>query len=325
MDERLICKDLRKRFGQLSWVLLIYYGIMNVLVSIVDIVDVVLRSVNAAVRLGATMVPEMLMQIASQTLAQNGWGYLLTVLVGLVILWLWKGRTFCTKDLFTKGKPMSVWAFTGLLCIFTGSQLVFDLLASGLEWLLNLFGLSAQAATEMATMSAHTLSMFLYLAIFAPIGEEILFRGLILRSLMPYGKRFAILASSFLFGIFHGNLMQTPYAFGVGLLLGFVAAEYSVLWAMVLHIFNNLVLADMLPRLTASLPDVAVLMIEMIIMGGAVIGAVIVLIVKRWDIAAWFREGKPDRLCVKSFFTAPGTIVLTTLMVCSMLLTLVLG
>ena len=45
-------------------------------------------------------------------------------------------------------------------------------------------------------------------AILAPVAEELMFRGWILRSLRPYGKRFAVLGSAVLFGIFHGNRLN---------------------------------------------------------------------------------------------------------------------
>ena len=77
----------------------------------------------------------------------------------------------------------------------------------------------------------------------APVTEELLFRGGRLRSLQPYGKRFAIFCSALLFGLVHQNLTQTPFAFGFGLLAGYVAVEYSILWSMSLHILNNAVLA----------------------------------------------------------------------------------
>ena len=92
-------------------------------------------------------------------------------------------------------------------------------------------------------------------SILAPLWEELLFRGYVLRTLRPYGKRFAVMGSGVLFGLFHGNLLQTPYAVLMGLVLGYLTVEYSIHWAVLLHLFNNLVLADLLSRITASLPE----------------------------------------------------------------------
>ena len=71
--------------------------------------------------------------------------------------------------------------------------------------------------------------------------EEILFRGVVLKPLEKYGKLLAIVISSLLFAIYHGNIIQGIYAFICGLLLGFVASEYSLKYSVILHIFNNLI------------------------------------------------------------------------------------
>ena len=70
--------------------------------------------------------------------------------------------------------------------------------------------------------------------------EEFAFRGFILGSLRRHGDGFALIVSSFLFGIMHGNLVQIPFAFVVGLALGSVVLHTNCLWtAVLIHFFNN--------------------------------------------------------------------------------------
>jgi ABC-type dipeptide/oligopeptide/nickel transport system permease subunit len=95
---------------------------------------------------------------------------------------------------------------------------------------------------------------------------------------MPWGKRFATLCTAFVFGIFHGNLLQTPFAFVVGLVLGYVACEYNIVWAMILHMVNNLVLGDMLPRLTSGMPEMAAALVMWLILLISAVVSVVVLI-----------------------------------------------
>ena len=72
--------------------------------------------------------------------------------------------------------------------------------------------------------------------------EEFAFRGLVLGSLRKYGDGFAVLVSSILFGLTHGNFEQIPFAFLVGLALGFIAVKTnSLLLAMAVHATNNFV------------------------------------------------------------------------------------
>ena len=81
----------------------------------------------------------------------------------------------------------------------------------------------------------------IFIIIIAPFIEEILFRGIVQKPLEKYGKLFAITISSILFAIYHGNLIQGIYAFLCGMLLGFVASEYSIKYSLILHTFNNLI------------------------------------------------------------------------------------
>jgi membrane protease YdiL (CAAX protease family) len=76
--------------------------------------------------------------------------------------------------------------------------------------------------------------------LFAPIMEEIIFRGIILGSLSRYDRTFAIIISALMFGATHGNLQQAVYATAVGLVLGAVSLRYrSIVPAVIAHIFVN--------------------------------------------------------------------------------------
>lgn len=316
MDEQR--KALRRRFSGLGWALLIYLVIMNVSVMLVCLLDVAGQMEDPSVSL------DDFGRILTDSLTGNGWGYVLAILIGLLILRLWKGRAFCYQELWTPGRRMEAGDFFAILCIFVSGQVAFQIFAVVLEFLLNQLGLSALDAIEMATGASDTFSMFLYMGVLAPVAEELLFRGLALRTLLPYGKRFAVLTSAFLFGIFHGNLVQTPYAFCVGLVLGYTAAEYSIVWAMALHMFNNLILADMMTRLTSSLPGNMGDILSWTVIGAFSVGAVAVLILRRKDIAAYFRGNKVNGRAAACFFSAPGILVLTVFMLLDMAVTLLL-
>ena len=75
----------------------------------------------------------------------------------------------------------------------------------------------------------------------APFFEEVIFRGILLCPLRRFGDWFAILMSAMLFGLFHANLMQIPSAFGVGIVLGYLAVKYeSILPGILVHSLQNL-------------------------------------------------------------------------------------
>lgn len=72
--------------------------------------------------------------------------------------------------------------------------------------------------------------------------EEFTCRGILLGHLKKHGEGFAIVVSALLFGLMHGNFEQIPFAFLVGLVLGFITLKSGTIWiAVAVHGFNNLI------------------------------------------------------------------------------------
>lgn len=312
MEAKAVMHDLRHKFSKNGWTLLIYYGIMNVSVLVAIILDALLLGL-CYLRNPDSFQSDFIQTVLDRT-AGNGLGYLMACIIGGVVLLLWKKPEFCFHQIWTREKKMTIKVFFVLFCVFLSGQAIQILQMPFIELLIKQLGGSTSGLMESATAGSTTLSMFLYVAIFAPVFEEILFRGLILRNLSLYGKKFAILTSSFLFGIFHGNVIQTPYAFMVGLVLGYAAAEYGLVWSIVLHMFNNLVLGE-LPVLIADLiPPIYINLVLYGLIFGCAIVSLILAAVKWRKIAEYFRYRKIHPLCIKSFFSAKGVIVFTAVM-----------
>lgn len=299
-------KTMRRDYGIQGWALLAYVGIMNAAVMLPVGLMTIYLTFTALIEGNEPNVETMTAQI----LDASGWGYLLAIVIGAVVLLLWKKPQFCFGTVWERGKTMTVGSFFAILSLFMSAQLISQLGITGVEALLNLFDLSMDAYLESVSVSTDGLSMFLYVGLGAPISEEILFRGLVLRSMEPHGKRFAIVASALLFGLFHGNLIQAPFAFLVGLVLGYVTVEYNIGWAMVLHMFNNLIIADTMTRLLSDLPASVSDTIFWVLMALFTAAAVVALVIKRDQVVEYFKREKIDPLCAKAFFTAPGIIVL---------------
>ena len=86
------------------------------------------------------------------------------------------------------------------------------------------------------------IMLLVWTCIVAPITEEYLFRGVIMRTLSKHSVGFGIVASAFVFGMMHGNMAQTPMAFLIGLVLGYVAAKSgNIRQTIFLHFVNNCV------------------------------------------------------------------------------------
>lgn len=299
--------------GQYGWALLVYYLILNFCVMAVCEIALMYHGFQAVIQNDDWMFFGIGMYDAmEQVLSGNGWGYLAACALTLILIPMWKGgKTFVA--LFENRRDMEGRSFLVLLCLFLSGQVVFQILTIVEELILNQFGLSVLKSMEAASSGVDTVSMFLYSAIAAPIVEEIVFRGVVMQGLRPYGKRFAIFGSALLFGLFHGNLVQSPYAFLVGLILGYTAMEYSLPWAMVLHMINNLVLGDMLPRLTSFLPTGTGDLLLFGILLAALAAGVAFLIRERGQIRAYRKANPIGGENLRAFFTSPPNVILAVI------------
>ena len=102
---------------------------------------------------------------------------------------------------------------------------------------------------QMEAISDNTFIVFLLVSFFAPIIEEIIFRGIIQKGMINNGvkPRNAILVSALIFGIVHFNPWQFIGAFLLGIVLGVVYFKTkSLLMSIFLHFFNNTIAAIMM-------------------------------------------------------------------------------
>lgn len=102
-------------------------------------------------------------------------------------------------------------------------------------------GISMPEYTSPETVPGMIVYVF-SMAVAPAFIEEMAFRGIVMQSLRRFGDVFALVASSLIFGIFHLNLVQMPYAFIAGLCIGYFVMRTGSLWVGVaIHFFNNIV------------------------------------------------------------------------------------
>lgn len=88
---------------------------------------------------------------------------------------------------------------------------------------------------------AINIVLFLYMVIAGPILEELLFRGAALNLLAPVDRKFALIASSLLFGLMHCNFNQIFNGILLGLILGYLALKSgSIIPSIICHMVLNL-------------------------------------------------------------------------------------
>lgn len=311
-------KALRRVSNVQGGTLLIYKAILNIAVVIVVMVAMMSTAFGQAFDMamnGSVSEEELLNQLTESMtqvmLDSMGWGYLLAIAIGTLILLLWKKPAYIRQTLLQKGKPMTFASFAAVLCLFMAGQFVYQMLGLAAEGVCNLFGFSILEQMESSAVDTTSLGMFLYVCVLGPVTEEILFRGLLLRSIEPYGKKLAILTSAIMFGLYHGNPLQSSYAMVVGIVLGYVAAEYNILWATLLHIINNLLIADTLPRLLdVLLPGMGDAVIGILMLAFFVAAAVVVYCNRRRILADMGKE-RLEEWQYRGFFCSPTVLIVS--------------
>lgn len=125
--------------------------------------------------------------------------------------------------------------------------------------------------------------MLISVFLLAPIGEELLFRGVLLgycKRCMPVA--FAILLQGLLFGIYHNNLVQGIYAFVLGSVLGLLAHnKKSVIPGILLHSAINISMLFVPAALFANTTVSIIITIITI----AIFITLLTLLLRRKDIA----------------------------------------
>ncbi len=98
-------------------------------------------------------------------------------------------------------------------------------------------------SADFSIKSPSTLALvmqFLYVCLAGPVVEELVYRGVVIKLLAPYGKGLAVFVSALFFGLMHGNLEQTVPTFIGGLLFASVAVySDSIVPTIIIHVANN--------------------------------------------------------------------------------------
>ncbi len=140
------------------------------------------------------------------------------------------------------GKPKTP-GFTNVLLLFIGfgGALLANVFTNFIDSFFSGFGVSAYYPDSLEPKNTvELIFMFIGTAVIPPLTEEFAMRGVIMQSLRKYGDGFAIITSAVLFGLFHGNFVQIPFAFLCGLLLGYIACVTDSIWmSIAVHALVN--------------------------------------------------------------------------------------
>ena len=276
----------------------------NIIILLVVVADMVIKTVGVMLEHPGGPEQNAAIDALLGKLISNGSSSIVAVLIGTAFLLVYYRKDSLLEPMLALGKRPSAGMFAGCICLMMLAQILFSAIAAGAEAAANQLGYSFMSSIEAATGTSKTLSMFLYAGIFGPVIEEIIYRGFLMKSLQKYGKTFAILVSAAVFGLMHGNPLQSIFAFMVGLVFGYAAMEYSIYFSILIHVLNNLLFGDVLTKLIERLPVGGQNLVYIIVVGGLAAAGCVVAFRHRKEIVSYFKRNNTQRKYYVYAFTA---------------------
>lgn len=142
-----------------------------------------------------------------------------------------------------------------------------------------------EASFDYFQSTQSMLLALLYTCVLAPVTEELLFRGFLMKSLSAVSVRFGIVTSALLFGLMHGNFQQFILGFVMGLFLGKIVARHnSLLPSILVHMAvntNSMVLSLLQEKLPEKVANVGILPFGMAVLAFSIMGVLFWLLYER--------------------------------------------
>ena len=163
---------------------------------------------------------------------------IISIAVGSLVFLIPRKKRLFTDIAMPAAEPMTPKIFIILVVATQAIQFVYSIIIWMVDTLLP-EGLSLEESYAEMMEGMITPVGLVYIILIGPIFEELIFRGAVMGPLRKFGDNFAILFSSLIFGFYHMQMAQIPFAFVLGLLLGYVAARWSLRASIALHITVN--------------------------------------------------------------------------------------
>ena len=157
--------------------------------------------------------------------SDNSW---ITYTLHMVPLWA-IGFPICLLIVWSLPKEtpdqneLKLTSFIKFYLAMTFIMIVFNLVGTGISW-----GIGALAGKKLANttidmiMGQEFFPTLVFAVILGPIMEELAFRKVLLDRTVKYSKKYSIILSGVMFGLFHLNLYQFFYAAALGCVLAYI-------------------------------------------------------------------------------------------------------
>ncbi|MFY9198760.1 MAG: type II CAAX endopeptidase family protein [Acutalibacteraceae bacterium] len=187
--------------------------------------------------LGSVYLSNELAQVAIDSLIS-----IFCILIPFVIGGFFCKRISPSTDILPFKKPNSKNLFYLAIAMGGLALMVSNYITSAFVFFMEEVGVKF-TSPEMEGFTGGTALFLMYIirgALVPALVEEFALRGVVMQPLRKYGDKFAILISSLIFAVMHGNMIQAPFAFILGCAMGYLVIITDTLWTGVaIHFFNN--------------------------------------------------------------------------------------
>ena len=265
----------------------------------IDIYMLVLYAVQVGMAEGGNFLISWLPDMMDYADMMNGLCMIAAVLSGAVLLWLYVQETYdgeLKNVVLCRHRRFCLRACISFAALMYVTQLLALIVQSVAELIFNTIGYTVleSPAADMDYTAGKVI--LLYALLIGPIIEELVFRGFLLNALRPCGKAYAVLISAVMFSLMHADIEQIFFTFAAGLILGYVAAEYSIWASLLLHIINNGIYGELLLYMQEVLPEAAYVIIALILMLGSIVLGIVLAVRYRGRLKTFVKDNP----------TAPG-------------------
>lgn len=251
------------RIWGLIYPMLLYLGVTFA----VEFIFMIAVAVLGISRYGATDQAQLYDFIMNATMSQ---ALSMTLLAGLatapilIFIYIRDNNKDRRNGTFVKYKLNNILKYLLIIPFGVFNMLWANYFVALLQLVMPKFMLESYTDTQQIIEGGGFLIQFLTAGIVAPIVEELIFRGLVYRRTKKMtGTIAAAILSAALFGVFHGNWVQAPYAFIIGIVAVFVYEKFkSIVAPIMLHMSANILSVLIMTLASSDTPTVDSLNID---------------------------------------------------------------
>lgn len=190
-----------------------------------------------------TLSADAMLELATNGYIENAMYFIaLYQVIGVLIFGLWYYFAYGRKKRSSAAEQPTLIKIAIIICIGICLQILTSCVLNFIDAFFPSLLQNYIELMEAAGLGNSDLITIISVVILAPIGEELLCRGIIFRLAGKVSSRFWIanIIQAFAFAAIHGNLVQGTYAFFMGLALGYIYGKYRRIWlCMLLHASIN--------------------------------------------------------------------------------------